>query len=354
MPTVDAVKLLASVSATAPSADNYQPWCFSWDGNQLSINYDTQRVGGTTFAHNNPGTLLGFGAILENLYSLAATSGFKISVTLFPTKNVEETIANVEFSGEGLPHSYPADHPVRNRHTNRFRYQKKRIPASILEPIAAMREGSARLSVYRQPEHLTALRDLVKRASLVRFRTRDVHEMLAACLRFNEQEVSLGDGLDVRSLDLPPGGAQFLKFSADWRRISLLNKIGAHRFMAQVDSAPIKDSPAAIAFFGEATQSGAIETGRLITRTWITLNAQGVAVHPYYVVTDQLTRLAEGKVPHELEGEVRQLKTSSEHLFELAPTETLYMLLRIGYPTRDPQRSLRLPIDRLFTDLTTK
>ncbi len=83
-------------------------------------------------------------------------------------------------------------------------------------------------------------------------------------------------------------------------------------------------------------------------RVWIYLNEQGIAVHPYYVVSDQINRLHENKVPEELRQQAQRVSAGSKQVFDLQDNETLYMLLRVGYPKKKAKRSKRLPLKDLF------
>ena len=114
----------------------------------------------------------------------------------------------------------------------------------------------------------------------------------------------------------------------------------------------MKVAPAVVAIIGTTDRQGTIDAGRLLGRVWSHLNSRGIAVHPYYVVADQLARLREGTVPAKLVPQAERIRNESARLFGLGPDETLHMLLRIGYPTREAPSSRRLPLEQVFTDLT--
>jgi hypothetical protein len=192
---------------------------------------------------------------------------------------------------------------------------------------------------------------LIKTASEIRFQTKEVHEWLGESLRFTKEDVKKADGLDLRTLALPPGGAIFLKLISSWNRMKMLNRVGMYRLLAQIDAAPIKVAPAIVALIAPATPQGAVDAGRLLCRSWTYLNEQGIAVHPYYVVADQLARLEAGTIPEQLVGKATNLKLDSTEAFATAEGETLHMLMRVGYPKRNnPPTSLRLPVDTVFSD----
>lgn len=142
---------------------------------------------------------------------------------------------------------------------------------------------------------------LVKDASQIRFQTQEIHEWLGRSLRFGKQAMQTRDGLDVATLDLPPGGSLFMRFISDWRRMKAMNFLGTHKFMSWVDSMPVKSAPAIIAIIGQAGFRETLSAGQLMQSIWIDLNEQGIAVHPYYVVPDQMNRLKDGVVPKDLQ-----------------------------------------------------
>tara|TARA_R110001599_G_scaffold353742_2_gene596082 strand:+ start:70550 stop:71632 length:1083 start_codon:yes stop_codon:yes gene_type:complete len=343
---------LATAGHSAPSADNAQPWHFTWDGAQLLTEYDTTRVAATTFPPDSPAVLLSLGAVIENFTLTAEHGEFELGSQFTADDGSVKPSVTTQFSGGGPASNSLLDNPAAQRHTNRKAYKRTALPSAVVAALTATRRGSAGAICFQAPGDIKTLATLSQSAGQIRFQTQEVHEWLAASLRFTTEEVNRGDGMDVRTLDLPPGGAQFLQFTSDWRRMAMLNKIGAHRFMAMVDSAPLKAAPALVAILGPATRAGAIDAGRLLSRTWTSLNGQGIAVHPYYVIADQLIRLAEKKIPQQLIESAQELKHSTDHFFGLTPGTRLYMLLRVGYPVHEVLRSRRLPIHRVFADLT--
>ena len=346
---------LAHSGHAAPSADNSQPWAFSWDGTWLYLSYDTPRIQGHGFPPESPATLLAMGGALENIHQAAAEMAQEIDVEPFPDDCPRaHCYAAVTCSNPDSNKPISTESPLLQRHTNRFVYRKDPIETAILETLESESEGSTRALIFTRPQEISAITGLVETASRIRFRTREVHEWLGKSLRFSEKDVKKADGLDVRTLALPPGGALFLRFIRDWKRMQLLNRVGGYRLLARIDARPIAAAPAVVAITGPAGRTHALDAGRLLVRAWTYLNSRGIAVHPYYVVSDQLFRLDEGKIPPDLTEDALALKEESRALLGLGPEEVLYMLLRIGHPTREPPRSRRLPLEAVFTDLTAK
>jgi hypothetical protein len=355
MINIDTIKLLVQSGLKAPSADNSQPWHFEWDGNVLSVKYDFVRVKGRTFPANSPATLLSLGTVIENILYISESYNISAELSWSPDMISEESsgakislqpINSVELSTTSI------NHPIFKRHTNRFAYHKTALPKQMMSEVIQLSEGSAQLLIIDSKPLVRELGQLIKIASEIRFQTKEVHEWLGESLRFTKEDVKKADGLDIRTLALPPGGSMFLKFISNWKRMKVLNHIGVYRLLAKIDAAPVKIAPAIVAIIAPPTPQGAVDAGRLLCKSWTFLNTKGVAIHPYYVIADQLTRLEAGTIPKKLTEKACYLKQQCTQALSLGEGETLHMLLRMGYPKRTPPQSLRLPEDVIFTDMS--
>ena len=278
----DDVAFLVAAGQYAASADNSQPWRFIRDGADLRLVYDAERVANRTFGPDDPATLLAMGGVIENLLQAADFLGIALRTDLEPHDfEGGRCYLRISLPGEGgISSSADAKTmPLRDRHTNRFSFKRQPIPAGVLSRVVDETEGAARVVVLDDRHIVRRMAVLVRRASEIRFQTREVHEWLGESLRFGTQEVASGDGLDVATLDLPPGGSLFLKFIRDWRRMAFLNRFGVYRLLSLVDSAPVGKAPALIAVISPEEDKDILSAGRLMTRVWTTLNGDGVAVH---------------------------------------------------------------------------
>lgn len=335
----------------APSADNSQPWHFHLYGENLFINYDAPRVQGLTFPAWAPATLLSIGGVIENISQAASGPGLALRINPLPNEcPLPDCYAQIEVPNYPPPDRNQEQHRLFQRHTNRFRFKNTPVPIDVLNSLESMAEGDAKVIPFTTRPDIRTLAQLAQSASEVRFQTKEIHEWLGKSLRFSTADVEKADGLDVRTLDLPPGGRHFLEFISDWKRIRILNKVGIYKMLAKIDSTPLKKAPGILAIVGRQGELGALEAGRLLTRAWIHLNSEGIAVHPYYVVPDQIFRLKEGGVPEHLVAQIQEVASRAEQVFDLDHDRVIYMMLRIGYPTREPLRSRRLPLSVVYTN----
>jgi len=118
--------------------------------------------------------------------------------------------------------------------------------------------------------------------------------------------------------------------------------------MALAEVGQISTAPALVCIAGGRGRRDVIDAGRLLTRLWTEMNLAGIAVQPFYVVSDQLNRLHEGSLPAGFEHKISAVDTEVGELLALAPGQQLHMVLRVGLPTVDPVRSRRLPLDKVL------
>jgi hypothetical protein len=350
------IRKIAELGHKAPSADNTQPWRMEWDGTKLSVFYDTDRVEGKTFPAESPASLLSIGALIENVMSVAAAWRLqpRLEVADRPGSGNRALYARISFDLTQEPQLTQKPHPAEARHTNRGAFTADPIPEALSAEFLNGVTGSARTWFSQDKTARLHMAGIVRRASEIRFQTREVHEWLGRSLRFSAESVAEGDGLDVDTLGLPPGGGLFLRMISDWKRMRRLNALGFYKLVAAMDSGPIKAGPGLLAIIAPMDSQSTIDAGRLLARQWTRLNAAGLAVHPYYVVADQMARLTDGKIPGGLEPLASEVSAQCRELLEISGSETLHMLLRIGFSKKNPKKALRVPLDLAYSDITIR
>lgn len=346
---------LVELAHTAPSADNSQPWKLTWDGSVLSVGYDSKRVTGKTFPAGSSATLLSIGSVVEII--MKAVSDWQINHELVISETLPDSqgiYARISLdTGEEAKQTEITSDLIRHRHTNRLPYSQKKIPNHLSQELEAFEQNTARVSIFCAPDKIKKIGHLVREASEVRFQTEEVHRWLDRSLRFSTKSAAQGDGMDVSTLGLPPGGKLFLALIRKWSRMYWLNKIGIYKLVSIIDAAPIYRATAILAVNATAgSAESTLDAGRLMTRAWIHLNAAGLSAHPYYVIPDQIDRLRKNGVPTKLRPQAEKIETQYNELCDIEKSETVHMLLRIGYPKRQPRLSQRLQLDAVYTDLS--
>jgi hypothetical protein len=343
-PATQVIHMLARAAHAAPSADNLQPLRFVH--HERTLTFLPRYTSGPTFPRDHPATYLAAGAALENAVQAAEAMEVGVSAVI-PSSTADHYVAMTVDPGERDVASRVESHGLFARHTNRHPFRPTPVDDDVLTTIAEMREADARVVLMRRRDQIDELADVTRLASEVRFRTPEIHRWFAASLRFTPTAAACGDGLDVRTFDLPPGGYQFMRYIAEWRRLENLNRIGVYRLLASIEAKYVRTSPLAVGIIGQPNANA----GRLMERVWIELNAHGVAVQPFYVIPDQIQRLAAQTVPSPMQESVRSLERRTRALLDIAAGESLQMVLRAGLPSRPAVRSLRLPLQDVLSPL---
>lgn len=342
------VNALARAGHSAPSADNSQTWRFVWDGKNLNVVFDTARGAGG-LGRNHPVVQLAFGAVIENMVQAAVATGIEVENWDFRYLTREDgpfLVIPTPMPGGGAQQT-PAW--IVNRHTQRGKYFRNRLPDEVVTELTGQIEGDARIQVYNDPKAIQELARLVRAASEIRFQTEEVHRWLGENLRFTAAEVDRGDGLDVETLALPPGGRYLLKFITDWRRMAVLNRLHAYKLLALVEGAQFKQCGGVVAVVGsDSGPAPWIVAGRLMERVWLLLNRKELSVHPYFVLPDLFYRLEASLVPVHLREKAREIVASTRDFLELQD-QTLFMVLRVGRAKIAPKRSKRLPLEAVLS-----
>jgi hypothetical protein len=349
------IRTLAELAHLAPSADNSQPWRLQWDGDSLAVLYDRTRMTDSPFPAQGHAHLLSIGGLLETLVATATAWQMDPALELAESPGAGDPALYARLRFARIPREPAVTddcQAIRARHTDRGQYRSTVVPAELLPRIAAQTLGEARVVFSQERELREQAADLVRDASLIRFQTPEVHQWLDHSLRFGREAEERRDGLDVATMGLPPGGGLLLRLISPWSRMRRLNALGFHRLLAGVDSAPLRRGPGLLAVVGSGGAEGTIDAGRLLWRTWTDLNAAGLSVQPYYVISDQLNRLEDNRVPSDLVSLAQTIKRETRTVFQLGENEHLHMLLRVGYSRKPPKRALRLPVDTVFADLT--
>ncbi len=333
------ISYLAEAGRLAPSADNSQPWRFGFDGRTLTLEFDEARGG--SLGKDHPAVLLALGAVIENLVQAAQGAGMDSSRWGFPAFAETGCLVRIPAPTQNLE-AREIPQAIRARHTNRGPFARTPLADEIASRITQLREGCTHALVFNERGAISSLAQLVRLASELRFQTEEIHRWLAGSLRFTLEEVAAGDGLDVDTLSLPPGGRALSRYLADWRRMAFLNRFGAYKLLARVEAAQFTQAGAIVAIVGQDLGSRSwLDAGKLLERVWLYLTEQGVAVHPYFVLPDQLERLKTGRIPPNLHPAAERLAQEAEALFN---GTTPFMLLRVGRARKPAKRSRRLPL----------
>lgn len=343
MPMNDHLQEVLRVLSRTPSADNSQPWRFRVDDSSINCHSLPARDHGL-FGPLGHATLLSAGAMCESMDQLFGG---------VPEIVVSDDGWEIRQSCQPLPETNGlAAKRLMDRHTNRFPHAREIVswPGLASHPLGG--QPGARAVLIADRSAIDEIGAAIRVCSAARFNCRELHEWLFSSLRWNEQEVALGDGMDIATLHLPPGGRHFMRFIAPWQRMAFLNKFGLYKLMAAIEAKLVGESGGVVAIVGGGGNPGIVEAGRTMLACWLELNGMGYAVHPYYVATDIANRLATGRLDPQWRSRVSTALASLRDILGVREQagERLHMLLRVGRATVAVPRSARRPVGELVGD----
>lgn len=334
------VAFLIEAAGSAPSADNSQPWCFEWDGQTLTAR--VRRRGG--FPADYHATTLALGMATENLVLAMHSLGLDMSSWFFGPPGADGVFARGRVTGQSALPEFKGVPPWKQRHTNRLPYRPD-IDSDVAAKLETYSVGKVGVRMIIGPGIRQAA-DWVRKASEVRFQTREVNEWFAASLRYGESPKDLASGLHVDTLALPPGGVSLLKLISDWGRLQWLNRLWAYKLFSAIEAANFQKAPLVVAIIGPSDHAAAFDAGRCLQRVWLRVTQLDLSAHPYYVVADLLHRLESNSVPEQC---VKQSLALQDRIrVEYGHENTLHCLLRVGKAVGKIRVSGRLPLNEII------
>lgn len=332
------------VLARTPSADNSQPWRFRVDASSLACHSLPPGMDHGLFGPLGHATLISAGAMSESMRQLFGEA---------PEMVIGDDGWALRQHFQTLPEaSGVAAGKLLDRHTNRYPYAREAVswPGFTAPTAPCPPRFGTRAILLSDRAAIEEAGAAVRACSMARFNCRELHEWLFSSLRWNEREVAQGDGMDVATLHLPPGGRQFMRFIAPWQRMEFLNKFGLHRLMAVIEAKLVGESGGVVAIVGSGDDPGIVEAGKALLGCWLELHESGYAVHPYYVVTDIANRLASGRLDPRWRSAASSALAKMHGVLGIDEKagERIHMLLRVGKAKREAPRSARRAIRQLM------
>ena len=347
------VERIVDATNTAPSADNCQPWRFSWDGEALAITHDRRRAK-NVLDHLERMSQITLGGVVEALTIAAAAEGLAPRLELTPGLP-GTTWATARFEPAAGPHELEGT--LEPRCTDRRLYQGGSLDAPVFDAIrsdAARDPGCGVRFLDRCPPDLL---DYLLRGDGYVWHHDGPYRDIMAWFRFSQREIDeTRDGAPWRSLgfDIPELPGLGLARSRWVQR--LIDKGGFARLWRHRLAAQLASSAGLFCVTAPSTSPlDFVRAGRLALRTWLRLNRAGYGVQPFIVQSVFAHAFAEGNpAPGTLPEFIELFRRGPSLLaraFGLDADEQAIWLFRTGRSPAMPSklRTRRLPVEKLLT-----
>lgn len=349
---------LVGAAVLAPSPDNNQPWRFMSTASTIEVYLD--RVRSLPSDVRSMYDLMSLGAAIENISIEARQAGYDTDVQLscrrqfLSEDDPAPHIATLRFRRGGMPdglHSFLA-----TRCTNRKLFSVRAVESQQLDTMSREISGFSDIQLHWVTDRrvICTLARLIAQSDRFRFEYEPFHGEIFRQLRFSAAEAErTRDGLDVRTMELPPGASLAIRGLRSWKRMQWVNRLGIGRLLTLPSWVSVRRCGAVGAIsIAAPSVEGSIVAGRAFQRIWLASASAGLALHPLGslpIFIAQMEQLG-GKNLHAAHQQLSlRLNDWFRQLVPETRDRTLMMLFRIGYAGRPRVQALRRPAEEVMT-----
>lgn len=348
---------LVQAAVLAPSPDNNQPWRF--ESSEGAIDVCLDRSHSLPSDVNSMYDLMSIGAALENLSIQASQSGLHAEIRLCEgtqLPSVDEQLVHVAFvtvRPGATPD--PLHAQLAARCTNRKLFSSRPVESDRLEAVEQALDpfSDVQLDWITDRKTIGKMARVIAQSDRFRFEYEPFHAEIFRQLRFTVDDVErTRDGLDFRTLEMPPGSSVMIRALRSWRCMQWMNRLGLSRLLTLPSWLSVRKCGAIGALsIPDPSPQGFVVAGRAFQRVWLSTEALGLALHPLgsLPIFIAQVRQLDGRNLHA--AHQRLSRRLNDWLLELIPgmgQRTLVMLFRVGYASRPAVQSLRRSVDEVL------
>jgi len=346
----DPLAMIVDAARRAPSGGNVQPWRFEADDEEIRFFIVPERTSTMDVAHR--ATYVGIGAALFNARVQASALKKLGPVKLFPEGRPSHHVASIRLGTSDDVAISPLREYLHSRSSNRRIGQPSAIDNETVSTLmrGVEREG-AQLHIMTERELIKAGAELLAASDRLRFLLPTVHQEMVSEIRWPGRD-ALDEGLDVRTLELDPGGYAALEILSrpdvmghlsDWRAGSALG--------LRMHASVVTSSALAMITVPRADPTWYVRGGAAMERFWLSAEMHGLAVQPaspvfLYAVDESDMRVLAGE--RHLD-EMFALSERFHQFWGLSDGETAVMVFRVFQAPPPSVHSVRLPLNQVLS-----
>ncbi len=342
----DELKKILSFANMAPSGGNIQPWIWVFDRKGILHLFHDRERSHSMLDFNGTGSLIAFGAALENLRLIAAKEGIEIETIHHITEFGQELIASVRFiarfkSPIQVPHWGLAE-GIAVRCTNRKNTGRQLLEPSEVEELVsfAQNEGIS-IKVTADNDDLERLAEIVGGMDRMRFFHEDGLMDFIKEVRWTERDAKqTKDGIDIATLEMSGTERAAMGLLKDPRTVRFFRKFLMGYGLTKISKDTLTTSSAIMLLqAGDFSPSSYLEGGKVLQRIWIKANLMGISVQPVAAmlfIFHKVFREPDHGFSEQEAAEIKKMKIKFDRLFKNHPqTQDLFMfrLNKAGEPS---------------------
>ncbi|MGY6522302.1 MAG: Rv1355c family protein [Mongoliitalea sp.] len=350
----DELEQLLAFANLAPSGGNVQPWTWIFDAHGvLHLMHDQERSK-ALLDFKGTGSLIAFGAALENIRIWCADQGMEIRIHEQITSFEEVHIASIVFltapqKKEMLFQKESLFPYVSQRLTDRLNQGRKPIAANQLEELRGLIAGTGfHLEIFDREKSIQDLASINGKMDWVRMLNKEGYEDFLHEIRWNPEEAArLKDGIDLATFDFGTAEKALMKLISNRQAMDVIRKFKLGQGFTKISDDTFKSASAIAVLMGpKFTPQTYLTGGALLQRIWITANKMGISFQPVTAALFMFHRYFKGgqKDFTKFEGELIQSAFEDfNYLLGSKDKEPLFMF-RLNMTDGKVVKSYRRPV----------
>jgi tRNA A37 threonylcarbamoyladenosine dehydratase len=346
---------ILSHSNMAPSGGNVQPWIWVFDKKGLLHLFHDKYRSESMLDFKGSGSLIAFGAALENLRLTSAKMGLEIEIIIHIVEFEEDCIATARFISK-----FKNSIKVKNwelvegigiRCTNRKNNQRQEIKISDLDILKSLAEEEGFfLKIKKEDDELEKLAEIVGGMDRMRF----FHEQGLADfikeVRWTEKDAAeLKDGIDIATLELSGTERAAMGLLKDPRTVRFFRKFLMGYGLTKISKDTLTTS-SAVLVLGSTEYSAReyLKAGQVLQRIWIKANMMGISFQPVSAMLFIFHKVSMERDHGFTKGEeleINKFKSEFDKVFEMSTPEKSLFMFRINEAGEPSVRAFRRDVE---------
>ncbi len=242
------------------------------------------------------------------------------------------------------------------RSTNRKIAQRQLIDAQVLQELKYKTTSipGAGLQFIEEISALHEVAEIVASAERIRMMDKNGHHEFVAETRWTLTEAELSkNGIDMHSIDLPPGQIAALQMAKSWNAIRYLNTWGKGKGLERYPyHLTMGSSAVGLLTMPSSSPDDFFSGGRAMERIWLQATKMNIAFHPISIATLLFNTFLYGnpeQFSEETKKEIAVLRNRFEKVFSTSKSFGEILLFRIFISDKPEKKSLRVPVHKVLS-----
>ncbi|MEB2781951.1 Rv1355c family protein [Algoriphagus sp. C2-6-M1] len=345
------VHQLVESANLAPSGGNVQPWIWIFDRKGVLHLFHDQARSHSLLDFLGTGSLIAFGAALENLRLASAEMGIEIEIIDQINVFEDDCIASIRFISKSKePLIVPFGELVEGigiRCTNRKNGEKQYLTSDqVNEFINIATHSGFELEMLEQESDLEKLSEILGGMDRMRlFHEQGLKDFIHEVRWSDKEAKETKDGIDIATLELSGTERAAMGLLKDPRTVSFFRKFLMGFGLTKISKQTLTSSSAVFLLNGkENSPETYLKAGEAIQRIWINSNLQGLSFQPVTASLFIFNKILKDKnhgFTRDEERIIKELKTSFNTLLNKNQKMEEIFMFRINMAGEPSMRSYR-------------